>query len=476
MFKMRILRSLTLALLMTLAACQAVGTAYKRPEANLPADFSESAGNQPQSLQAVNATWWRHFYDDTLNRLVENALENNTDIRLAVARIKEAQAYATEIGAATLPSVDFNTSANRNRVTASGPFPVFGNNPRNNFNYQLGANFELDFWGKLASAKTAARAQLLASQFSKQTVAISIASLVAQHYIELRSVESRMVILQDSLRSREDSLVLTKHRLEGGVVSALDVHQAEVAVANLNAQINEFQRQRGISLHQLATLTGELDLKLPIMPVDATKMALPIPPVPPAGLPSSLLENRPDIRQAEALLIAQHANMNNAKAALYPSIGLTASFGGESLALSDILKSASRIWTGGINLNIPIFNAGKLDAKVEQATARQQQALVQYETSLQTAFQEVNDALINLRQYAKQASAYHDSETAAKKVVAISKNRYEIGYSSFLEVLDAQRVYNDAALNAVASQEARLIASIALFKALGGGWTEVKAP
>lgn len=456
----------------SLVACQAIGPEYERPEMKVPEGYTEDVLNQPQSMQPVTNTWWHLFNDATLDGLIEQALINNTELKLATARIEEADAYAREVGAASLPTVDGDSSASRSRVTGSGPFPVFADNPRNNFQFQLGAQYEIDFWGKVASAKAAARATLLSTRYAKDTVALSLASRVAEQYVNLRSIESQKIIVKDSVRSREESLRLTMRRLEGGISSALDVHQAEVAVANLKAQTIDFDRQRAIALHQLATLTGKLDLIL-----DAgDQLALPIPPVPPAGLPSSLMENRPDIRQAEALLIAQHANIRNAKSALYPSISLTGALGGQSLALSDILKAASRIWTGGININLPIFNAGKLDAKVDQATAQQKQALIQYEASVQSAFREVNDALVNLRQFAMQSSAYQEGVVAAKKVVNISENRYETGYSTYLEVLDSQRVYNDAALNAIASRQSQLLASVSLFRALGGGWDGSDSP
>jgi len=198
--------------------------------------------------------------------------------------------------------------------------------------------------------------------------------------------------------------------------------------------------------------------------------ALPIPPIPPAGLPSSLLEARPDVKQAEEQMVAANANIAVAKAALYPTISLTANFGGESMELSDVLKSAARIWTGGVTLNLPIFDAGKLNAKVDQASAKQKQTLASYEGAIQNAFREVNDALVNLRQYTEREQALYISQEAAKKALELSENRYQSGYSSYIDVLEAQRAYNDSGLAFVQSREARLIASVDLFKALGGGW------
>jgi multidrug efflux system outer membrane protein len=186
-----------------------------------------------------------------------------------------------------------------------------------------------------------------------------------------------------------------------------------------------------------------------------------------------LLEARPDVQQAEQQLISANANIGVAKAALYPSISLTAALGGESLALSDVLKASSRIWTGGLNLSLPIFDSGKRGAQVDQASAQQKQVLASYERAIQNAFTEVNDALVGVRQNAERESALHDAQVAAKKALDIAMHRYQSGYSAYLDVLDAQRVYHAAELSLVQAREASLQASVALFKALGGGWQAV---
>ncbi|MDI1361293.1 efflux transporter outer membrane subunit [Methylotenera sp.] len=445
-----------------LSACKSVGPDYERPQLAVPGQYSEQAD---QAQSKVSTIWWTAYQDQLLNDLVSKSLQSNTDIKLAVARVEEADALAREIGAATLPQVDLNAGANRSRVTELGGNPVT-TNPRNDFKAELGTSFEIDFWGKLRRAKESVRAQILSSQYAKDTVALSLSGLVATNYLTLRSLDSQITLTQESMKSREASLGLTKRRLEGGVASALDVYQAEVASANLSAQLAELTRQRALSLHQLAVLTGDLSLNI----ASADIQALPVPPTPPAGLPSSLLEARPDVAQAEQQMIAANANIGVAKAALYPTISLTAGLGGESLELGDILKSAARIWTGGVSLYLPIFDSGKLNSKVDQASAKQKQALASYEGAIQTAFREVNDALVDLRQNTEREDALNKSQIAAKKALDVSENRYKSGYSAYLDVLDAQRVYNDSALSYVQSRQARLAATVSLFKALGGGW------
>ncbi|MEQ1488012.1 MAG: efflux transporter outer membrane subunit [Methylotenera sp.] len=452
---------------MLLAGCKSVGPDYQRPNLDVPAQYSEAAD---AAESKVISAWWMLYQDQTLNDLVNKARQNNTDIKLAVARIEEADAVAREVGAAVLPQVNVDAAASRSRVTELGANPA-QNNPRNNYKAQLGTTFEIDFWGKLRRAQESARAQVLSTRYAKDTIALSLAGLVASNYLTIRSLDSQIAISQDNLKTRNESLALAKRRLEGGVVSALDVYQAEVASTNLTAQLAELARLRALSLHQLAVLTGELNLNL----AAADLNILPIPPTPPAGLPSSLLEARPDVRQAEQQMIAANANIGVAKAALYPSISLTAGLGGESLELGNILKSAARIWSGGLSLNLPIFDSGKRNAQVDQASAKQKQALASYEGAVQNAFREVNDALVDLRQNTEREAALNLSQEAAKKALTIANNRYQAGYSAYLDVLDAQRVYNETALAAVQSRQSRLSATVALFKALGGGWQPLPA-
>jgi len=449
------------------SGCALVGPDYQRPDNDLPVQFSEQE-TAAEADSLITPTWWELYQDPVLNDLVAQARTNNTDIKLAVARIEEADAILREVGTTLFPRVDLNAGASRSRSSQMTGVPAFNQaDPiRNNHIVQLGTSFEVDFWGKFRRARESARAQALATRYARDTVELSLSSLVASNYILLRSLDAQIRISRDSLRSREESLDLTKRRLEGGVASALDVHQAQVSVSNLRAQIAELVRQRAIVQHQLAILTGVLDLTL----VEADIKSLPMPPVPPAGLPSRLLEARPDIQRAELELVAANAQIGVARAALFPSISLTGIYGGESAELGDILKSAARIWTLGIDLDLPIFDSGARESRVEQATAQQRQALALYEQAIETAFREVNDALVTLRQSAEREEALAVSQDAAAKALQIAENRYKAGYAGYLEVLDSQRVHNDITLAYIDSRQARLAATVDLFKALGGGW------
>lgn len=451
-----------------LPGCALMGPDYFRPKETVPAKYSEADVAQDPAAAPISSTWWEMYQDPVLNDLIAKAQKNNTDIKLAVARVEEADAYLREVGAALFPQINLDSAASRSRITQLGATPLFnGINPvRENYNIRLGTSFEIDFWGKLRRAKESAKAQALATRYAKDTVGLSLSGLVSSNYLLLRSIEAQIVLSKDTLRSREESLALTKRRSEGGVASSLDVYQAQVATSNLVAQIADLVRQRAVVEHQLAVLTGDLDLKLAQASIDD----LPVPPVPPAGLPSSLLEARPDVRQAEQNMIAANARIGVAKAALFPTISLTANYGGESAELGDVLKSAARIWTGGLSLNLPIFDSGRLSSRVDQASAQQRQTLASYEAAIQTAFREVNDALVAVRQNSEREDALKSSKESAQKAMQIAENRYKSGYAGYLDVLDSQRVYNDASLAFIQSRQARLTASVDLFKALGGGW------
>lgn len=469
--KLKQLIRLSLALpAFALVACQMVGPDYFRPKQVLPASYQEA--QTTDASEAISNQWWTLYHDEVLNDLIAKASKNNTDLKIAVARIEEADGFMREVGAALFPQVNLDSSGNRFRVTELGAVPMFnGMSPtRSNFNVRLGTTFELDFWGKFRRAQESAKAQALASRFARDTVDLSLKSLVTGDYLLLRSLEAQIELSKASMKSREDSLALTQRRLEGGVSSALDVHQAEVAYNNIKAQLADLTRQRAIIQHQLAVLTGDLDLKIAAGDIKS----LPSPPVPPVGMPSTLLEARPDVRQAEQNLIAANAKIGVAKAALFPTISLTAGLGGESKDLGDVLKSAARIWNGGLSLNLPVFDSGRLSSKLDQATAAQKQLLGSYERAVQNAFTEVNDALVNVRQNTEREAALNASQSSASKALEIANNRYKSGYTGYLEVLDAQRVFNDASLAFVQSRQARLTSTVELFKALGGGWVAAK--
>jgi multidrug efflux system outer membrane protein len=328
-------------------------------------------------------------------------------------------------------------------------------------------SFELDFWGRFARADEAARAGLLASRLARDVVALTLAGATSQAYFSLRSLDAQLVVLEVTLRARRDSLEIAKARLEAGFASELDVHQAQGALSDALVQQREAQRQRALLERQLGQLTGRLDLKL----ASGDLFSLPLPPTPPPGLPSTLLERRPDIRAAEQSMVAANAQIGVARAALFPTLSLTAALGAQSGELSQLLSSGAGIWSLGFGLALPIFDAGRREARVEQAEARREQALANYQRSIESGFREVADALVSVEQTAGSEDELRLRLEAARKALELSTARYESGYSPYLEVLDAQRTANDAELAFVRNRQARLAFSVDLMRALGGGWT-----
>lgn len=460
---------ITLALL-SLSGC-AVGPDYQRPEGSLPTAYaSASASRATPAASVVEKEWWKHFQDETLNTLVAQAQKQNFDLLAAVARVEEAEGLAREAGANFLPQFNLNGSNARSRISTMNATPVPSTvpNPQNSRKAGISTSFELDLWGKLRRANESARASLLASRYAQDTLEISVAGLVTSSYLSLRAADASLSMTQNTLDSRRKSLEIVRNKFNAGSASPLDAAQAEGSLAVAEAQIADLRRQRTLALNQLALLTAQPDLVI----AAGDLRQLPIPPVPPAGLPSTLLEARPDVRQAEETLVSMNAQIGVAKAALYPSLSLTGSLGSESAALSNLFKGAAGVWSLGESVTMPIFDFGRNSARIDQATAKQRQSLVSYQKTVQTAFKEVNDALISLREYAEADTAQERRVQSAEKVLKLAQIRYEAGYIGFLDVLDAQRTANDALIAFVTTRQARLGSAVDLFKALGGGWKD----
>jgi len=455
-----------LLLVLLLGGCATVGPDYRRPEIALPPEYptKEIPGTE------IQADWWRLFNDATLEELVAAAQKNNADMRLAAARVQEADALLREARGALFPEVTGGYSATRNRVSTRTEPPPAATAGLERAQHTLSAStsFEVDFWGRFARANEAAQANLLASQLSRDVVGLTLAGATAQAYFALRSLDAQIQVLENSQKSRRDSLALARARADAGLASELDVHQAQGALSDALVQRREAWRNRALVERQLAQLSGRLDLKVPA----GNLFALPLAPVPPPGLPSSLLERRPDIRAAEESLVAANAQIGVARAALFPTISLTAALGSQSAEFATLLASGTGIWSLGFGLALPLFDAGRRGARVDQAAARREQSLAGYQRSIETGFREVADALVNVEQSGGAEAELQARLEAARNALELSRIRYESGYSPYLEVLDAQRTANDAELAFVRNRQARLAFSVDLMKALGGGWSE----
>lgn len=453
-----------------LAGCM-VGPDYLRPQTPLPEAYPDAPRVEPAAVPPpVRADWWLLFDDATLNRLVTTALSDNLDVAFAVARIEEADANLREANAALFPEIDIAALGARSRSsgTVTTPAPILLNS---DLRLALGTSFEIDFWGRLRRLVESARAQALGTHYARDVVTLSLAGLTAQTYFSLRSLDAQIAATRETLATRDDYLKIVRRRAESGLSSDLDVNQAIGARSDAAAQLTELTRQRALAEHLLGTLTGQLDLRLP----EGDLAHLPVPLAPPPGLPSSLLERRPDIRAAEEALIAANADIGVAKAALLPRISLTGYFGGESRDLTSLLVNSGNIWSIGFALSLPIFTAGRLTAEVDATTARQKQALATYQKSIQTAFREVADSLVNVAQTGATAADLQASVDAATSALRLAGRRYQAGYSGYLDVLDAQRTLNVAQLALIRNRQAQLSASVDLMKSLGGGWEDAQA-
>ncbi|MDR1163382.1 MAG: efflux transporter outer membrane subunit [Candidatus Accumulibacter sp.] len=460
------------SLLAFLTAC-AVGPDYERPAADLPATFTAVPGKTPAwtaSETHLLKEWWRLFGDDDLNELVAKARLHNFDLRAAVARVDEAEALAREAGAAYFPRIDLGASSSRSEVSRIGAIPVPAPNSRMRDSRQaaLGVSYEIDLWGRIRRMNEAATADFLATAYAKDTIELSVSAYVVSAYVALRAADANLSFTQSTLESRKQVLDIVRSRVDAGSASTLELYQAEGVLEAARAQLAGLRHQRALAESQLALLTGQVGLT--IKPDDLLR--LPIPPVPPPGLPSELIESRPDVRLAEESLIAANARIGVAKAALFPSVSLTGNMGSESAALVKLFSAPAEVWSISAALAMPIFDAGRNFARIDQATARQRQELANYLKSVQTAFKEVNDALVGLRENSEGDRAQAARAEAATKTLELAQRRYEAGYSPFLEVLDAQRGANDARLAFIDLRQARLNSVVDLFKAIGGGWSD----
>jgi multidrug efflux system outer membrane protein len=447
-----------------LAGCM-MGPDYRRPDMELPGQYADSKNS---TSPVIEAEWWKLYGDARLDELVSAALARNADIRIAIGRIEETDAQLREAGAAFLPEIDLGAQGSRQRFSSTQAVPLFAGVPviRNNVRLALSTSFELDFWGRLRRTVEAARAQALGSRYAKDVVSLTVAGLTTQAYFSLRSLDAQVALTRSTLQSRQEYLELVRRRAAGGITSDLELNQAEGARADASLQLRELERQRALVEHQLATFTGRLDLSV----AQGDLLKVPVPPVPPAGLPSELLARRPDIQQAEQQLISANAQIGIARAALLPSVSLTGALGGESRALATLLDSGSRIWSLGFGLTVPIFDWGRVAARVDAAEAREHQLVASYQKTIETAFREVADAITSSQLTAEAEDDLQVRAKAARNALRLAQLRYESGYSAYLEVLDAQRTVSDAELAIVRNRQTRLAASVDLMKALGGGW------
>ena len=456
-----------------LAGC-AVGPDYRRPDFDLPQDWravSEPIDADVQPAKAIGERWWSLYADPVLDQLIDEALQHNSDAAIATARVLEAKALSKAVDADLYPSFAAGFSVDRTRSSQLGAFPISGV-PRTQTSYRatLDARYEVDLWGRYRRASEAAHADLFAAVSARDAVRLSLTAEVAQQYFTLLALDAQSALTQRALDSRRETVDLFAKRLSAGTLAEFDLLQAEAETAVVRAQLARLQQLQDRAESTLALLLGRSPRA-----VMETRVARGTPTMPndaliPADLPSELLLRRPDLREAEARLMAANARIGSARAQYFPAVGLTAYLGSESVEFSRLFSGPAGIFQFAAAITQPLWNAGRIDAGVEISEARRDQALAQYRHAVAGAFKDMRDALGAQRAAHATQVAESARSRALEKALEHAQQRFEAGIASRLEVLDVERNLLAAELALAESERARKAALTDIVKALGGGW------
>lgn len=456
-----------IALGLALAGCT-VGPKYRRPQTDVPPAYRgqvpELSNAQVPPATLGDANWKSVFQDEQLQSLITTALERNYDVRIAAERVIAAQAQLGITRADQMPTIGVGAGASTIRQPQSKLSPAYQVEAGQ---VSANASWELDFWGKYRRATEAARANLAATEWGRRAITNTIISGIASSYLQLRELDAELEITQNSLTSRQESLRLTKMLADGGATSMADVRQAEQLVYTASSAIPVLQQRIEQQENYISTLLGSNP-----GPIARGKSLADQPRLAaiPAGLPSELLERRPEIRQAEEQLIAANAQIGVAKASLFPSISLTGTAGYQSSALTSLFSSSAGMWNAGASVLQPVFAGGRLRNNVRLTESQQRQALLAYQQALQNGFREVSDALIA---YQKTAEAHQEQQKlvdAAQDGARLARVRYEAGAAAYLEVLTNETNLYSAQLSMTQSRLNEMLALVQVYNSLGGGW------
>ena len=448
-----------------LSGC-AIGPDFKRPEADAPASFRDHAAQGDQSI--ADLAWWDVYRDAQLKELIRSALVNGYDARIAAARVEQSLAIAAQVHGQLFPGVGYEANADRGRNAVLGN-PTSQGSPStvNGFDGYLGAAWELDLWGRVRRLDEAARSQYLATQDARRAVLLSLVSDVATAYYELLELDEELAIAREATTSFGESLKLFEQQLEGGVVSRLDTASAEAAMAASAARIPALEMQISVKENQISLLIG----RNPGPIARSGRLAdLTAPPSVPAGLPSALLERRPDVRAAEDAARAANAGIGVTVGGFLPRIGLSAILGAVSPELSNITSRGASLWSVGAQATGPLFQGGGLRGQYEQAKAAWEEAKLGYQQAALNAFGDVANALATRQRLAEVREQQEHAVGAYEDAVRISTQRYSAGKASYYEVLNAQQLLYPAEVSLAQTKRDQFIAIVQLYKALGGGW------
>ena len=465
-------RLITIALGATLMAGCKVGPNYHRPNVQIPAGFRGPAGSdqgQAQAASYADLPWWQVFQDPQLQELIRTAVKQNYDLQLAVERINAARAQLAITRSNLFPQVQGEaggTGGKEYTLQSKYNFLVLA----------VDATFQLDLFGRLRRATEAARAQLLSTKDAQQTVVLTLVSDVASDYFALLDLDLQLQISRDTVKTQEDAVRLTKLQMDHGVATKLDVLQAQQVLDTANAAIPDLERQIAQEENAISILLGNypqgVERGRPL--VDQ-----PLPPEVPPGLPSALLDHRPDIREAEQNLVAANAEIGVAKAEFFPSISLTGSVGGafgRSNVFSSLMSSHTGIWSYGAQVTQPLFTGGGLKGNLQLAKSEYQQALITYKETIQQAFGDVSNALIAYQKYHQVRVRQEKTVVDLQDSVNLSLSRYRGGIITYLEVLDGQRSLYSGELTLAQARGDEYQSLVQIYKALGGGWQQTESP
>lgn len=442
----------------------AIGKDYKRPEIDTPEKFSIE---EKSAKGLIDSAWWEEFKDPDLNNLIDTALKQNLDVRIAVARVEEYAGRYQATRSEMFPQIGAGAQGGRQKIPDNDLLTVMGMNPTyNTWTVSANANWELDIWGKLRRANEAARADILSQEYSKRAVLLSLVTAVAQGYINLLSLDLQLVISKQTADSRKGTLQIFNDRFAGGVVSEVELSQViseyQLALAKIPQIEKAISQQENALCLLLGRNPGHIERKTALDKFGVPGI--------PAGLPSDLLERRPDIMQAEQSLIAANAKIGVAKAQYFPSISLTGALGSTSTDLSDLFTGPAQVWNFTVPITMPIFTAGAISGQVKAAKAIREEALANYKKTIQTAFADVDDALVGYQKIREQGDAQEKQVAALRNYRDLAFLRYENGYSDYLDVLDADSRLFDTELSYVQTRSNQVNSLVNIYKAMGGGW------
>jgi outer membrane protein, multidrug efflux system len=455
----------------------AIGPDYRRPAASVSPEFLDAELGTWKAATPADAiahgNWWSIYQDPVLDVLENLATLNNQDVKAAVARVTQARALARNAKAEFFPSLSFDPSASRTRRSDHALSPIAGQTG-NDFRVPLDLSYELDLWGRVRRSFEGANANAQARIAAFENTLLLLKADVAQNYFALRTLDSERAILRNTIILRGEALDLVNARFKGGAASELDVSRAETELSSTKAELLALDRRRAEIEHALAVLVGQSASEFVVKELPLESGTLP--PVIPPGLPGDLLERRPDIAEAERLLAAANARIGVAKAAFFPVVRLTGVAGFESLDVESLFNWESRAWSVGPSITLPFFQGGRNRANLKRARAAFDENTAHYRQTILVAFKEVQDALTGARLLSEQAALQDQSRTSARKTANISQTRYRAGLVSYLEVVESERTSLGAERESARLTGQRLLTSVQLIKALGGGWQDSTLP